>query len=97
MRRVLDRFPLRKMAERIWETYYIPGGKAEDQPYKSLPKHSKDNSRELIELCIVANFVEISLAREGHDNPVGINYLEKIRFPTYLPFTEPCSRAPPMC
>lgn len=84
MRSGLDRFPFRKMAERIWETYYIPGGKAEDQPYKTLPKHSKDNSRELIELCIVANFVEISLAREGHDNPVGINYLEKIQIP-HLP------------
>src|SRR6266581_1963039 len=33
MRRGLNRFPFRKMAERIWETYYIPGGKAEDQPY----------------------------------------------------------------
>jgi nitronate monooxygenase len=84
MRRGLDRLPFRKMAERIWETYYIPGGKAEDQPYKTLPKHAKENSRELIELCIVANFVEISLAREGHDNPVGINYLEKIQIP-HLP------------
>ena len=81
MRRGLDRFPFRKMAERIWETYYIPGGKAENESYKSLPKHSKDSPRELIELCIVANFVEVSLAREGHDNPVGINYLEKIQIP----------------
>ena len=32
----------------------------------------------------MANFVEISLAREGHDNPVGINYLEKIQIP-HLP------------
>jgi len=84
MRRGLERFPFRKIAERVWETYYIPGGKAEDQPYKTLPKHTKDNSRELIELCIVANFVEISLAREDHDNPVGINYLEKIQIP-HLP------------
>jgi nitronate monooxygenase len=84
MRRGLDRFPFHKMAERIWETYYIPGGKAENQPYKSLPKHSKDSPRELIELCILANFVEVCLAREGHNNPVGINYLEKIQIP-HLP------------
>ena len=84
MRRGLDRFPFPKMAERIWETYYIPGGKAENQPYKSLPKHSKDSPRELVELCIVANFVEVILAREGHGNPVGINYLEKIQIP-HLP------------
>jgi nitronate monooxygenase len=84
MRRGLDRFPFRKMAERIWEEYYIPGGKIENQPYKSLPKHSLVNPRELIELCIVANFVEVSLAREGHDHPVGINFLEKIQIP-HLP------------
>jgi len=84
MRRGLDHFPFRKMAERIWETYYIPGGKTDRQPYKTLPKHSKDSPRELIELCIVANFVEVFLARQGHDNPVGINYLEKIQIP-HLP------------
>jgi nitronate monooxygenase len=32
----------------------------------------------------VANFVEVYLALEGHDNPVGINYLEKIQIP-HLP------------
>ena len=30
---------------------------------------------------MVANFVEVFLAREGHDNPVGINYLEKVQIP----------------
>jgi nitronate monooxygenase len=84
MRRGLDQFPFRKMAARILEAYYIPGGKTESQPYKNLPKHSKDSPRELIELCIVANFVEVNLAREGHGNPAGINYLEKIQIP-HLP------------
>jgi len=84
MRSSLDHFPFRRMAERIWETYYVPNGRPESQSYKTLPKHSKDNSGELIELCIVANFVEVFLAREGHNNAVGINYLEKIQIP-HLP------------
>jgi len=84
MRRGLDRFPFPKMAERIWGKYYSAGGKAENTPYQSLPKHAKDSPRELVELCIVANFVEVILAREGHENPVGINYLEKIQIP-HLP------------
>jgi nitronate monooxygenase len=84
MRSGLDHFPFRRMAERIWETYYVPNGKPVSQSYKTLPKHSKDNSRELVELCIVANFVEVFLAREGHNHPVGINYLEKIQIP-HLP------------
>ncbi len=81
MRRGLDAFPMRKMAERVWEKYYIPGGKPPQQSYIDLPMHALHNTRELVELCIVANFVEVFLAREGHANPVGINYLEKIQVP----------------
>ena len=61
-----------------------PAARQKTSPTRALPKHSKDSPRELIELCIVANFVEVFLAREGHDNPVGINYLEKIQIP-HLP------------
>ena len=52
-----------------------------DAPYKAVPMPAKDASREYDELCIVANFVEVFLAREGHDNAVGMNYLEKIQIP----------------
>ena len=79
MRRGLEAFPFRAMAERVRERYYIAGGKAERTPYLTLPLLAKDMPRELAELCIVANFVEVFLAREGHANPVGINYLEKIQ------------------
>jgi len=84
MRRGLDHFPFPQMAERIWSQYYIPGGKREPEPYKNLPMHRKDDPRELQELCIAANFAEVFLAREGHSNPIGINYLEKIQLP-HLP------------
>ncbi len=79
MRRGLDAYPFPAMAERIWQRYYIAGGKGERTPYRPVPRHEKDNPRELIELDIVSNFVEVFLAREGHDYPVGINYLEKIQ------------------
>jgi nitronate monooxygenase len=84
MRRGLDHFPFSGIAERIWRKFHIPGGKAEGAPYKTLPMHTKDGPRELQELCIAANFVEVFLAREGHPNPVGINYLEKVQLP-HLP------------
>ena len=79
MRRALEAFPFPAMAGRIREAYFIEGGKADRTPYRSIPLLVKDNPRELAELCIVANFVEVFLAREGHGNPVGINYLEKIQ------------------
>ena len=81
MRRGLDHFPFPNLAERAWRTFYIPGGKAQKAPYKNLPMHAKESPRQLSELCILANFVEVFLAREGHDNAVGINYLEKIQNP----------------
>ncbi len=79
MRRGLEAFPFRGMAERVRERYFIAGGKAERTPYLSVPLLAKDMPRELAELCIVSNFVEVFLAREGHRNPVGINYMEKIQ------------------
>ncbi len=79
MRRGLDAFPFPAMARRILDAYFIPGGKSERTPYRTVPMLAKDNPRELSELCIASNFVEVFLAREGHSNPVGINYLEKIQ------------------
>ena len=84
MRRGLDHFPFPRMAERVWQSYYIPAGKPASASYKVLPSHVKDGPRQLRELCIVANFVEVFLAREGHSNAVGINFLEKIQIP-HLP------------
>jgi nitronate monooxygenase len=81
IRRALEKFPFRDMATRALEKYYIPGGKADDRPYASIPLHKMMASKRLHELCILGNFVEVFLAREGHDRPVGINYLEKIQLP----------------
>jgi len=84
IRRALEKFPFREMARRTVEKYYIPGGKADDKPYAAVPMHKQVASKKLHELCILGNFVEVFLAREGHDRPVGINYLEKIQMP-HLP------------
>jgi nitronate monooxygenase len=81
MRRALAAFPMTEMAERIREKYYIPGGRAKNVPYITMAKHTKEGPRDVQEMCMVANFVEVWLAREGHDGLVGINYLEKIQMP----------------
>jgi nitronate monooxygenase len=72
------------MAERIWNWLYVAGGRAPNQPYKTLKQMVKDGPREIRELCMVSNFAEVWLARQGHNNPVGINYLEKVQMP-HLP------------
>ncbi len=81
MRRGLDAFPFPEMARRIWQEYFVADGKPVDAPYPLTPVHQRKDLRKAIELCIVSNFVEVFLAKEGHKNPVGINFLEKVQMP----------------
>ncbi len=81
MRRGLDAFPFPEMARRIWQEYFVPGGKDEATPYPTAPMHQKVEPRKLVELCIVSNFVEVFMARQGHRNSVGVNFLEKVQLP----------------
>ena len=86
VRRALAHFPSSEIAEKILNTYYISGGKSEDAPYKFVPIHTVKTSLDLLELAVAANFVEVFLAKEGHNCPVGINYLEKIQLPNVPAF-----------
>jgi NAD(P)H-dependent flavin oxidoreductase YrpB (nitropropane dioxygenase family) len=82
MRRALAAFPVPEMAARVLDKFYIPGGKAADAPYRPLPKLTLTSSRPVQELAVVGNFVEVWLAKEGHDGVVGINCLEKLQMAT---------------
>ncbi|MCB0221929.1 MAG: nitronate monooxygenase [Chrysiogenetes bacterium] len=82
MRRALASFPVQEISERVLARYYIPGGKAQDAPYKNPPMFTLKPARELEELTVLANFAEVFLAKEGHEGLVGINYLEKVQLPT---------------
>ncbi len=82
MAEALSHFPIKAMAERVWERYFVAGGKAVGAPFKSKPVPSINPTKALAELIVVANFVEVWLAKSGHDGLVGINLLEKIQLPT---------------
>ncbi|ADD68802.1 putative 2-nitropropane dioxygenase [Denitrovibrio acetiphilus DSM 12809] len=81
MRRALAAFPLKSVAERIINEFFIEGGKAEDASFKPIPMFTLNPPKELLELTVAANFVEVFLAKEGHSNPVGINLMEKVTLP----------------
>ena len=82
MRRGLALFPDAAMVERALEAHYVPGGKPPEAPFRTLPLPSHRPPPALVELIVLAAFVEVSLAKQGHTNPVGINLLEKIQLPT---------------
>ncbi len=81
MRRALASFPIPEMAQRILDRYFVEGGKRADEPFKAKPMLVMQPSERLEELLVVSNFVEVYLAKEGHDGVAGINYLEKIQLP----------------
>jgi nitronate monooxygenase len=82
MRRGLEKFPVPGIAEKILADYFIPGGKRADAPFKLTPLPGLHPAPDLVALTVAANFVEVFLAKEGHAGLVGINFLEKIQFPT---------------
>ena len=82
LRRALARFPFPRMADRLLADHFIPGGKSPLTPFKLTPMPTLQSRPTLVELTVIANFVEVFLAKEGHTGPVGINYLEKIQLPT---------------
>jgi len=81
VRRALNAFPYPDIAQKLIETYYVEGGKDDSTPYKRPPMWSMYPSRDLNIITVVGNFVEVWLAKEGHNNPVGINLLEKVQMP----------------
>lgn len=75
-------FPDQAMADRVWDRYFVSGGKPTGSGFKAKPIWTLNPSRALVELTIVGSFVEVWLAKRGHSNPVGINLLQKIELPT---------------
>lgn len=82
VRRALAALPVPGVADRIIDRYFVAGGKSPGVRFKAKPLPSLTPSPRAQELVVAANFVEVYLAKEGHSQPVGINYLEKIQAPT---------------
>ena len=81
MRRAMARFPLPGVADEVMRRFFRPDGLAPGQAYPLLPMWRHTVSRFRQQVAMLAAFVEVSLAREGHDGPVGMNLLTKVQLP----------------
>lgn len=79
--RALEAFPVPAIANRIYNKYFVAGGVAPGHSFMRLPMLTAQPQKEQIETLIVANFVEVYLAKQGHERPIGVNFLEKIQLP----------------
>lgn len=82
VRRALAHFPFQEPIQRIIDKYYIAKPTFPKIPYIRPPMWTINPVKSLDEITVIANFVEVFLAKEGHENGVGINLLEKIQMPT---------------
>ncbi len=86
-RRAMEAFPSQDIVRSVLERYFRDGGAdgaghGKAARYKLAPLLRAPLKPERNALIALANFVDVFLAKEGHDGVVGINYLEKIQLPT---------------
>jgi NAD(P)H-dependent flavin oxidoreductase YrpB (nitropropane dioxygenase family) len=77
--RALEHFPFRPVVEAVLQKYFRPEGRGQNQPYKNAPMHTGLGNRTSRALIALGGFVEVFLAKEGHEGLVGINLLTKIQ------------------
>lgn len=78
--RAMSWFPFPEVVERIRSRYQRArpvGGRR----FSSIPMYTLDPPAHLTELTVLANFVEVALAKRDHAGVVGINLLEKVALP----------------
>ena len=81
VRRAMREFPIPGVCERVLHRYYLAPGERGSTPYKALPMFRRSVSVARQQVTMIANFVEVWLAKEGHDGVVGINLLTKVQMP----------------
>ena len=81
LRRAMNHFPMPGVAATVLARYFHPEGRPEGKPYDLLPMYRQFVAHKREAVTMLAAFVEVFLAREGHHNPVGINLLTKVQRP----------------
>ncbi len=82
LQRAMAEFPIDGVAEAVLRRHYRAGGRAPGEAYQLLPMHRHEMNLARQQVAILAAFVEVSLAKHGHDGLIGINLLTKIQLPT---------------
>jgi nitronate monooxygenase len=81
LRRAMAAFPIPEVSDVILRRYYCEGGRAPGQPYALAPMYMLRSGMKRQQLTVLASFVEVFLAREGHEGTIGINLLTKLQLP----------------
>jgi nitronate monooxygenase len=81
MRRAMEAFPIPDVCAEVLRKYFKPDGLAPGEAYREVPMYRQVVGKVREQLTILSSFVEVWLAKEGHDGVVGINLLTKVQMP----------------
>jgi NAD(P)H-dependent flavin oxidoreductase YrpB (nitropropane dioxygenase family) len=59
--------------------YFLDGGRPPGKPYRPIPKLDLHQKPDPVRLSALGAYVQVRLAKTGHDGAVGINLLEKVQ------------------
>jgi len=81
LRAVLDDFPVPSVVNEVVEQFATVRRSA-SAPYRTIPMLTHRNVQRSQDVLVLAAYVEVALAKRGHDGLVGINLLTKVQIPT---------------
>ena len=82
IRWALSKFPDQETVSEVMDRFFIEGGRADEKSYLDVPKLSLSPTPFASKMLVVANFVEVTLAKRNTEGLIGINFLEKIQLAT---------------
>jgi NAD(P)H-dependent flavin oxidoreductase YrpB (nitropropane dioxygenase family) len=80
--RALAHFPRAGVAEQILGRYLVPGGIGPRGTFRPAPRPTLRPGERATQLAVAASFVEVFLAKEGHQGLVGVKLMEKLQMST---------------
>ncbi len=84
-RAALQAYPDQEIIDSMLDQFYIEGSKDPDAPYRLLPIHRFNPKVRSQRILSAATFSEVRLAKQGHNGPIGLNLLGKLKR-----YTLPC-------
>lgn len=79
VRAAMARYPDQDYVAATLARFFREQGRAPGAPYRPLPRLDHHQRIDAVRLATLGAFVQVTLAKQGHDQPIGINLLEKIQ------------------
>ncbi len=79
VRNAMADYPDQDFVAATLKRFYRPDGREPGAPYRPIPRLDHHQKMDAVRLAVLGAFVQVTMAKSGHDGPVGINLLEKIQ------------------